>query len=254
METSVTTMIFYFSATGNSKYVAERIAAALREQAVSIVDCLAKKESHFEVHKGETAGIVTPTYFWGLPTIVCEFLSTLKLSSRSYVFSVSTYGTTTGQTGAFIDQYLKLDARFCVKMPDTWTPVFDLSDAAKVAGINAAAEPQIQDIIERVQRREPGDFLRNKVPMLAVKLYYKTYDVQRKTSHFSIEDACTGCGLCARKCPVQAIEIQNRRPVWTSEQCALCLGCLHRCPVFAIQYGKNTKRHGQYLNPNTKGI
>ena len=31
-------MIVYFSATGNSKYVAERIAAALNEKAVSIED------------------------------------------------------------------------------------------------------------------------------------------------------------------------------------------------------------------------
>lgn len=34
--------------------------------------------------------------------------------------------------------------------------------------------------------------------------------------------------------------------------CVMCLGCLHRCPKFAIQYGKNTKKHGQYTNPNVK--
>ena len=32
----------------------------------------------------------------------------------------------------------------------------------------------------------------------------------------------------------------------------MCLGCLHRCPKFAIQYGRNTKKHGQYTNPNVK--
>ena len=34
----------------------------------------------------------------------------------------------------------------------------------------------------------------------------------------------------------------------------MCLGCLHRCPEFAIQYGKNTKKHGQYMNPNVKDV
>lgn len=73
---------------------------------------------------------------------------------------------------------------------------------------------------------------------------------KRRTAHFRAEESCVGCGLCAKKCPVQAIEMRERKPVWVKEKCALCLGCLHRCPKFAIQYGKNTQRHGQYKNPN----
>ncbi|MCI6753524.1 MAG: flavodoxin domain-containing protein [Galactobacillus timonensis] len=33
-------MILYFSATGNSKYVAKRIAQACSEESLSIVDCI----------------------------------------------------------------------------------------------------------------------------------------------------------------------------------------------------------------------
>lgn len=63
-----------------------------------------------------------------------------------------------------------------------------------------------------------------------------------------MEDSCIGCGKCARNCPVSAIAMENKKPVWVKEKCTLCLGCLHRCPVFAIQYGKHTKAHGQYEN------
>ena len=54
------------------------------------------------------------------------------------------------------------------------------------------------------------------------------------------------------KCPVNAIEMKNKRPVWVKEKCVMCLGCLHRCPKFAIEYGKNTTKHGQYTHPNVK--
>ena len=29
-----------------------------------------------------------------------------------------------------------------------------------------------------------------------------------------------------------------------------CLACYHVCPKHAVQYGRRTKRKGQYLNPN----
>jgi len=72
----------------------------------------------------------------------------------------------------------------------------------------------------------------------------------RLTSNFHVEDCCIGCGLCAKKCPVQAIRMQDAKPVWVKEKCVMCLGCLHRCPRFAIQYGSRTKNHGQYTNPS----
>ena len=70
-----------------------------------------------------------------------------------------------------------------------------------------------------------------------------------KTSHLHVSDDCTGCSLCEKNCPVDAIEMEDGKPVWVIEKCAMCLGCLHRCPKFAIQYDNRTKKHGQYQHP-----
>ncbi len=249
-------MILYFSATGNSEYVAQRIASETCDIAVSITYYYKKQIFSFD-EKYKTLGIVSPTYSWGLPVIVTEFLQRLDLSHKpDYLFFIATYGTTPGQTGRFADNILapkglSLSAKFSVKMPDTWTPIFDLSNKEKVRRINDNAELEIDYIIKQIKNFTVGDFMKNKLPYPLAKIGYNIeYDSMRKTKHFSVDDTCIGCGLCAKKCPVQAIEMQNKRPVWSKEKCVMCLGCLHRCPKFAIQYGKNTKRHGQYTNPN----
>ena len=251
-------MIFYFSATGNSKYVADRIAAATGDKTISITDCC-KGDGFFFDEADKTVGIVSPTYAWGLPIIVREFLQKLTLHTKpDYLWFAATYGTTPGQTGRFAEDILKakglsVSARFSVKMPDTWTPIFDLSDKAKVSLINERAESEIDRIIEMVSGRETGDYMKSKIPLcLAKAVYGIEYDSMRKTKHFAVEDSCIGCGLCARNCLVSAIEIREKKPVWVKDQCVMCLGCLHHCPKFAIQYGKRTKRHGQYTHPVSK--
>ncbi len=254
-------MIFYFSATGNSKYVALKIASETKEEPIAIANCIKNQEFTFEVRNKEKIGFVTPTYFWGLPSIVCDFLDKLELrvsdSYHPYIYHVATFGTTTGQVGRMVNEFLKkkglpLNSRFSVQMPDTWTPIFDLTDKEKIAKINHEAEQQIAEAAEKIKRNLTGDFSRRKVPMTAVRLFYPQYEKQRETKYFTVDDSCIGCGLCAKKCPVVAIEMQAGKPSWVKAKCTLCLGCLHRCPKFSIQYGKKTRKHGQYVNPNVK--
>ena len=57
-------MILYFSATGNCKYVAARLAEADGQEGLSIADCMREKRFAFE---DETIGVISPTYDWGLP-------------------------------------------------------------------------------------------------------------------------------------------------------------------------------------------
>ena len=66
-------MIFYFSGTGNSRWVAERLGELLEEAVCSIADILAKKNSF--VAEENTIGIVFPVYSWGPPAVVLRFIA-----------------------------------------------------------------------------------------------------------------------------------------------------------------------------------
>ena len=249
-------MIVYFSATGNSKYAAERIASAINDRAVSIEDgCY-----DITLADGECFGIVMPTHFWTLPIPMKDYLQKMKLrrQGKHYIYTVSTYGTTAGYSGEetrqiLRDNNIRLSAAFSVKMPDNWTVTFDLSDPEKVARQNRKAEDNINKVIAMILDRKKGNCIRPKTPYFTSALASKLFDKARMTKNFYVEKSCIGCGLCAQKCPVKAIDMQNGIPVWERERCALCFRCLHHCPKFAIQYKNGvTKKHGQYTNPNVK--
>ena len=247
-------MILYFSATGNCKYVAQRIKEAKEQEIVFIPETIQHGRYDFI---DESIGIISPTYNWGLPSIMKEFLSEASFHT-DYLYFIATYGTTTGAIGQMADRAVKgkkIDAYYSVRMPDTWTPMFDLSTPEKVAEFAKTTEDEISDLIEKVRNRYHNDHMLPSVPAAVVNLIAQPlYNVHvRKTSNLHVEDSCIGCGLCAKKCPVQAIEIKDKKPVWVKDKCVMCLGCLHRCPKFAIQYGNGkTKEHGQYTNLHVK--
>ena len=78
-------MIFYFSGTGNTKWVASKLAAATREDLISIAPYMrADDSSHnlaepFILKENERLGFVFPVHGWRVPKLVREFISKMKI-------------------------------------------------------------------------------------------------------------------------------------------------------------------------------
>ena len=194
-------MILYFSGTGNSKYVASRIKDATDDEIFSIEDCIKVNNYKFSLDEGESLGIICPTYFFGVPVIVEDFLKRVRftLKGDNYIYAVTTCGGFSGGTLTRIEELLKntnleLKAKYDITMVDTWTPSYDVSDLKANEEVQKKSEVRLDLIIKKIIGKKEGNFQSKTLPNFICKIVYASYDKARCTKYFSVNKDCIGCG------------------------------------------------------------
>lgn len=248
--------IFYFTGTGNSLQVANDIADILGEsEIVRIADFDLSNEI-----LAERVGIVFPIYFWGLPLIVEKFIKNIKLKDNTYVFLIATYGLWPGKAleeakSILVKRRISSNAGFFIKMPDNYILWYGAKSQAAQQKCFSGESIKIKEIGTIVLQKETVPVEKSKylidrlfsypVNKLSAKRFAST------SKKFSVNQNCTGCGLCAKICPVHNICLDTSSPVW-GNHCEACLACIQRCPMQAIDYNHKTQARKRYVNPNVK--
>lgn len=237
-------MIFYFSATGNTKWIAETIAVGLGDKTADIMKA---DPADYTFGPEDVIGIVFPVYYCVSPDRVTEFAKKLS-PNGAYTYAVCDYSNYAGHALQYLSREgLALHSGYGVLMPDN-TSVFGLTldDEESTLRKLRQAQPRVQEIIERLKTREEGVFDAwegEQDPEEQTQILgglYHSGEVT-KTDVFSVTDVCIGCGLCERNCPAGAIELRDGKPVWAKEHCAMCAACINNCPVEAIEFADKSQ-------------
>ena len=250
-------MIFYFSATGNSQYAAEKIAEATNDRLVSIGRALRDEQFDIDITNDAYLGFILPTFAWTLPGAVALFIQKLNLTgyAEQFVYGVFTCGASSGSESAALGSLLKeksvgYNGSYNLVMPDNFIIWSDIPSPAQLETILNNADRKLDSIIDLIRAKKDGTVGAGKPKDLYMPM--EEISTAKATSKFYATDACTACGLCMDICPTRCIEPDsNGHPLWEGT-CTMCLSCLHRCPAMAVQYGQDTLKKDRYVNPRVK--
>ena len=250
-------MIFYFSGTGNTRWVATAIAKALDEELFSIPDLIRTGHYEFALKEGERLGFCFPTHGWQPPRIVRDFIRELRLNiTPDYCWALTTCGDNTGETMTILNKDLQkkglqAETLFSVIMPESYVclPFMKTDPEDKERWKIENAERQLHHIVSILKDRKRGieELEKGATPRLYSYVIGEYFNKRMVTDKkFTVDaDVCIQCGKCEKVCPVD--NIKGTPPVWLHNGwCTSCLACYHYCPVHAINFGKITRRRDQY--------
>ena len=268
-------MVLFFSTTGNTEYIAKQIAARLNDQTADLLP-LIREHDYSDIHSETPFVICAPVYVCEMPGFVAEYLKNARLTGCRDVYFVFTSGGYAGISGPLAGRIVRkkgMRYRGCAElvMPQNYiaTNLYDELEDSEIERRIAASSDMVDRITETIRR---GDDLKSRRKWLleyaaiipANPIWQK---VMQPVKQFYVTDKCTGCGLCAERCPLKRIQMMPVRasgkvssyPKWTSRSCAHCMSCIQNCPARAIEYGNITpgkKRYRfkdyQYAAPESK--
>lgn len=247
-------MILCFSGTGNSRLVALRLADRLSDRVVDI-DAVNFVFPDV-VTEGERIVWVMPVHSWGIPKAVRRYIRRVVITGAETAchFLVATCGDDCGLTAEMWRSEMrrrrwKAVAAHSVFMPNTYVtlPGFDVDTTAIASAKMEAMPARVDKIGHAIKCSSPiDDIHRGHLPWLKTRVLYPLFMAFLTSPHPFRSTDCIACLKCVEVCPLSNISMtDSKNPEW-GDRCTLCLGCYHVCPRHAVNYGRVTRRKGQW--------
>lgn len=239
-------LVFYFTATGNSLY----IARALSPEPISIPQAIKKGELDFEA---DEIGIVFPDYAASAPLMVRDFIEKASLKA-SYIFSIITFGNYAANVADWWNNFCKQknvtnNYINTLLMVDNYLPVFDMSEQMKIdkkiPENLSAIKADIDNRRQFISHADVDEQMRDLINHLQVEHF--PMEAERLLSLNA--SACVGCGICSTVCPHGNFRITDK--VSFSGSCEYCLACVHSCPQKALTLARGERNpQSRFRNEN----
>ena len=237
-------MVLYFSATGNTEYIAKQLASRLNDDCINILERV--KTNNTEPLTSDKPYIIcAPVYVCEMPRFMAEHLKQTTFNGNREAYFVFTSGGYAGISGQLAEALIKRKNMIYkghaeLTMPRNYVandhyPMLE-KDAVKERIINAHG--QLDAIVNVI--RSNGKLKARHVylweTIVTVPFNPVWCKIKLKDKDFYVNDKCIGCSACSRQCPVNAISgVVGKEPyVIDQSKCVKCGLCESACKFKAI--------------------
>ena len=234
-------MIIYLSGTGNSFSVAKQLAAETGDAILPM-----KKAAN---DGSKLITFIFPCYANNIPMEMRDLLKTFPFEEGQQAAGLITCGgSTSGNAEYYFNRILSergvhVDRFYTALMVDNSYSVFYLKPAHECPNNEKThvsaflAQDNYVNTTEFSQKHADSE-----------QDFYDILNTGALKKKL-VEDRCVGCGICAKMCSSDNIEIIDGKAVF-SDKCLQCFGCLHVCPHQAIYMSQPISKINQYFNTN----
>lgn len=246
-------MVLFFSATGNTEFIARQLALKLGDECLNLLDRV-KRGDHSPLHSEKPYIICAPVYVCEMPRFLAAYLKEQTFTGSREVYFIFTSGGYAGISGQLAKaMFRKKKMRYLghaeFKMPRNYVandhyPMLP-PEQVKERILNSCRK--LEEVAADIQagRKLKARHIWLFETVITVPFNPVWSKLKYKTEDFHITEGCVGCGKCERLCPLNNISLKDRKPVW-GQECTHCMACIANCPTEAIEYGTISQTKEKY--------
>lgn len=195
---------------------------------------------------------VAPAYSWQMPKVVERWIRETKFEGNSNAYFILTCAGSVGNAASYAKK-LCAEKELCFRglapliMPNNYVALSNTPDETECKEILKKAGESTASLAALIKKGEPFPEIpvtfKDKIVSGPVNGLFYTLFVHDKG--FSASDACTACGKCVKRCPLNNILLVDKKPVWYGN-CTHCMACIGGCPAEAIEYKSASRGNRRY--------
>ncbi|MCP4394256.1 MAG: hypothetical protein GY804_08350 [Alphaproteobacteria bacterium] len=235
--------IIYFSGTGNTKYIAKKIASKLKKQnkQVELIDMGQTVPENIKLEDYDVIGVGYPMHAFNPVKFASDFIARLPVESENKSKCVFIFQVTGGYdkpSNEIVKSFLAQKG-YSVFYEDLFVMPSNIavtSSAQEVHRLCKEADERalvlVTDVLAQKEKLA-------KIPVVLKVIYY----INRAEYHGAKllgkllkadESKCNLCGKCVRDCPTKNIS-QKGEKIRFGWKCVCCMKCIYSCPTNAIK-------------------